>query len=82
MIRDNLPVAMMFLTYDFRVERYLNSAKCNKVLGTTLHPTVGSIAQNLATTGHPRALNQRTTARESFVSQRYSPKRMDDGIME
>ena len=82
MSRDNLLLVMMFLTCDFGVERYLNSANYNKVLGTTLHPTVGSIAQNLATNGHPRALNQRTTTRESFVSQSYSPKRMDDGIME
>ena len=28
-------------------------------LGTTLLPTVGSIVQDSATTGHPRALNQR-----------------------
>ena len=48
----------------------------------TLHPTVGSVAQNLATTSHPRALNQHTTTRESFVSQHHSPKRMDGGIME
>ena len=80
MSRDNLHVAMIILTCDFGVEHYLNPANRNKVLRTTLHPTVGSIAQNLATTGHPRALNQRTTARESFVSQHYSPKRMDDGM--
>jgi hypothetical protein len=81
MSRDNLPVAMIFLTCDFGVERYLNPANRNKVLGTTLHPTVGSVAHNLSTTGHPRALNQRTTARESFVSQHFSPKRMDEGMM-
>ena len=79
---DNLPVALIFLTCDFEVKCYLNPANCNKVLGMTLHPSVGSVAQNLATTGHPQALNQRTTTRESFVSQHFSPKRMDDGIME
>ncbi len=82
MSRDNLPVVLMFLTCDSRAERYLNFANYNNVLGMTLHPTIGSIAQNLATTSHPRALNQRTTARVSFVSQHYSPKRMDGGIME
>jgi len=82
MSRDNLSVAMIFFTYDFGVERYLNPANRNKVLGTTLHPTIGSVAQNLATTGHHQALNQRITARESFVSQHFSPKRMDDGVME
>lgn len=82
MSRDNLSVAMIFPTCDFVVECYLNPANRNKVLGTTLHPTVGSIAQNLATTGHPRALNQCTAARESFVSQHFSPKRIDDEIME
>ena len=80
--RDYLLVAMMLLTCDFRVERYLNSTNCNKVLGMNLHPNIGSVAQNLATTSHPGALNQRNTARVSFVSQHYSPKRMDGGIME
>lgn len=82
MSRNNLPVAMIFLTCDFRFERYLNPANCNKVLGTSLHPTVGSIAQNVAITDHLQALNQCTIARQSFVLQHFSPKRMDDGIME
>ena len=31
----------------------------HKILETTLLPTVGSIVQDSATTGHPQALNQR-----------------------
>ena len=61
---------------------WLKSAYCNKVLGTTLHPTVGLIVQGLATAGHPRALNQRTTASESSVLEHYSPKKMNDRILE
>lgn len=82
MSKNNFPVKMIFLTCDFRVERYLNPANHNKVLGMTLHPTVGSVAYNISTTSHPRAFNQCTTARESFVSQHFSPKRMDDRITE
>ena len=41
------------LTYGMLVECQLNSATCNKVLGTTFQPTISSISQNLATTGHP-----------------------------
>lgn len=69
---DDLPIAMIFLTFDFGVERYLNHANRKKVLGTNLHPTVGSTAHNLSKTGHPRPLNQYITARESFVSQHFS----------
>ena len=54
----------------------------NKVLGTTLHPTIGSIVQRLATTGHPRALNQHTTVSDSQVLVYHSPKRMKDRISE
>ena len=74
-------MAIIFLTCDFGIEHYLNPANRNKVLGTTLHPIVDSVAQNLSTTGHPQALNQRTTARESFISPHFSPKGMDDGMI-
>jgi len=46
--------------------------------GMYLHPIVGSATHNLFTVGHPRALNQCTTAKQSFVSQHFSPKRMDE----
>ena len=38
---------------------YFPAAKWPQDLGTTLLPTEGSIVQDSATTGHPRALNQR-----------------------
>ena len=81
MSKDDLPVMVIFLTWDSKVERYLNPANYNKVLGTTLHPTVGSAVCDLSTTGHPRAFNQCTTSREVFASQYLSLKRMDDRMM-
>ena len=48
----------------------------------TLHPTIGLTTHNLSTNGHPRALNQLTITKESFVSQHFSPKRMDEGMNE
>lgn len=64
---DKVMFIYVILTCNFRVERYLNPANRNKVFGMTLHPTIGSVAQNLSITGHPRALDQRITTRESFV---------------
>ena len=52
MSKDNLPVAMLFFTCDFKVEHYLNPTNCNKVLGTTFHPTVGPAAHNISIVGH------------------------------
>ena len=52
MSKDDLLVTIIFLTSDFGVERYLNLANRNKVLGMNLHPTIDSVAQNLATIGH------------------------------
>lgn len=79
--KDKVPVQMILLTCNFGVERYLNVANRNKVLGTTLHTTVDSTAYNPSTTYHPWSLNQHTTARESFVSLHFSPQRMGEGMV-
>lgn len=78
MSRDNLYVVMIFLTYDSGVEGYLNLTNYKKILGMYLHAAVGSTAHLLYTTSHYRALNQSTIITESFVSQHFSSKRMDE----
>jgi len=60
----------------------LNYANHNKYFGDDSPLNIGSTTHNISTSGHPPALNQLTTARESFVSQHISPKKINKGLDE
>jgi len=82
MSRDDIPLVTIFLTCDFRVNVIWIPLTTTKFLGMTLHWTVGLAAHNISTIDHPWTLIQHTTARESFVSQHFSSKRMDESMNE